>query len=152
MSFFTSTVMQRKKIQRHQKKFSLDGWWSNLLLKLGGKLDRIQVIYDERNKNLIQFGLFHKQISIDESVVPYYDHYSSKMFIRRKPICFRYKISMIWANNDYPYKMEIYTGKQWNEIVPLDSRIRIVKNFCLLLQTIFKQKYFLIISLLHTIW
>lgn len=112
----TTSVMSRKKFKEIKRNFHL---MDNTLLQ---PID-IQPIYDELNKKFIQFGLFHNQLSIDESMVPYYGHHSSKMFLRGKPIRFGFKIWMICSNNGYPYKMEIYTGKQSNEIAPLGTRV-----------------------------
>ncbi|KAJ8875797.1 hypothetical protein PR048_023698 [Dryococelus australis] len=50
------------------------------------ELGKIQPIFEELNKNLQQFGIFHKDLSINESMVPYYGYHSCKMFIRGKRI------------------------------------------------------------------
>ncbi|KAL3258170.1 hypothetical protein MRX96_046422 [Rhipicephalus microplus] len=65
----------------------------------------IAVFYDEISNSLRQFGVFNGSLSIDESMVPYYGHYSCKMFIRGKPIRFGYKIWMKCSSNGYPYAM-----------------------------------------------
>jgi len=56
-------------------------------------------------------------------MVPYYGHHSSKIFIRGKTIRFGFKIWMVCIHTGYPYKMEIYAGKQVNEAVPLGTRV-----------------------------
>ena len=64
----------------------------NLKLTPGNKMGKISPIYDVMNKNLVQFVVFHSLISIDESMVTYYGRLSVKMFIKRKPIRFGYKV------------------------------------------------------------
>lgn len=53
----------------------------NATLQKGDKLGKIRPIYEELNKKFQQFGVFHSKLSIDESMVPYYGHYSCKLFI-----------------------------------------------------------------------
>ncbi|KAJ8896026.1 hypothetical protein PR048_001367 [Dryococelus australis] len=120
----------------HQKGFHVDwkeiGQFFGLLLLSGYHsvptediLGKIQPMYEELNKNLQQFGIFHKDLSIDESMVPYYGHHSCKMFIRGKPIRFSYKVWLLCSNNGYPftYNMEIYGGKSASHNELLGSRV-----------------------------
>lgn len=118
-----SKIMSRSRFRQLKKYFHLVD--NNKDVKSGDKLAKIAPIYDELCKNLIQFGVFHDKLSIDESMVPYYGHHSCKMFIRGKPIRFGYKIWMICSSNGYPYKMEIYSGKQngAKADAPLGSRV-----------------------------
>ncbi|KRZ05321.1 PiggyBac transposable element-derived protein 3 [Trichinella zimbabwensis] len=41
-------------------------------------------------KNLIQHGMFHEKLSVDESIVPYFGRHGAKMFVKGKPI--RYQL------------------------------------------------------------
>ena len=59
-------------------------------------------------------------------MAPLYDHCSAKMLICGKSVLVGYKICKICANNGYPYKMHIYSGKYASEIVLLGTRV--VKN------------------------
>ena len=52
------------------------------------KMSKIEPLYEILNRNLIQFGIFNKLLSVDESMVPYFSRHSAKMFIRGKPIYF----------------------------------------------------------------
>ncbi|KRX27638.1 PiggyBac transposable element-derived protein 3 [Trichinella nelsoni] len=56
------------------------------------------------------FGVYQEKLSIDESMVPYYGHHSSKMFIRGKPIRFGQKIWSMTSTSGYPFKLELYSG------------------------------------------
>ena len=41
------------------------------------KLAKVLPLYDRLNKAFLQFGVFHEQLSIDESMVPYFGHHSA---------------------------------------------------------------------------
>ena len=56
------------------------------------KTAKVNPIYDQLLKNCLQFGIFDKLLSIDESMVPYRGHFSIKQYIRNKPIRFEYKL------------------------------------------------------------
>ena len=64
----------------------------NQRLTGGDKMSKISPLYNMLNCNLVQFCIFHKLLSVDESMVPYFGHHSTKMFIKVKPIRFGYKI------------------------------------------------------------
>jgi len=75
------------------------------------KVAKVQPLYDHLNTKLLQFGIFHEKLSIDESMVPYFGHHGAKMFIRGKPIRFGYKVWMLCSSDGYPYQATIYCGK-----------------------------------------
>ena len=66
------------------------------------------------NCYLVQFGIFHELLSVDESMVPYFVRHSAKAFIRRKPNHFGFKICCLCGSDGYPYHMQIYQRKQSN--------------------------------------
>ena len=57
-------------------------------LQIGKKLAKIQSLQDKVNRSLQNFGVFLKDLSIDEQMVPYFGRHFFKMFIRGKPIRF----------------------------------------------------------------
>ena len=61
--------------------------------------------------NCQQFGVFHKNLSIDESMVPYRGLHSAKQYIKGKPVKFGYKLWILCSSDGYPYNFEIYCGK-----------------------------------------
>ena len=61
-------------------------------LEQDNKAAKVLPIYNALIKNLVQMRFWHDDLSIDESMVPYYGRHSIKMFIKGKPIRFRYKI------------------------------------------------------------
>ena len=63
---------------------------NNNNLPAGDKLAKIRPLQDRVNASLQQFGVFAKDLTIDEQMVPFGRHYA-KMLIRSKPIRFGYK-------------------------------------------------------------
>ena len=55
----------------------------------------------------IKFGVFSKDLSIDEQMVLYFGRHSSKMFIRRKPIRFGYKIWGLASSYSYLINLKL---------------------------------------------
>ena len=54
----------------------------NQRLQGSGKWCKLRPLIDIVNEKLIQFGVFTKDLSIDEQMVPYFGRHSCKMFIR----------------------------------------------------------------------
>lgn len=106
-----STVMPRNRFRMLKKYFHLV---DNTQLEAGDKLGKIAPFYDEIGKHFRKFGFFHENLSIDDSMVPYYGHLSAKMFIRGKSNRFGFKVWMLCSANGYPYAMSIYSGKSLN--------------------------------------
>ena len=87
-------------------------------------MSKIQPLYEMLNQNLKQHGVFHQQLSVDESMVPYYGRHSTKQFIRGKPIRFGYKIWALCGVDGYPYKLKLYQGKEVAQnSLPLGTRV-----------------------------
>ena len=59
-----------------------------------------------------RYGIFYENLSIDESMVPYFGRHSCKQFIRGKPIRFGYKIWMLASNIGLPYHVAVYQDKE----------------------------------------
>ena len=62
--------------------------------------------------NLVQFGFFHRDLSIDESMTPYFGRHSMKMFIKAKPIRFGFKWWCLCGTDGYPYHIKLYVGRE----------------------------------------
>ena len=56
--------------------------------------------------------MFHKNLSIDKSMVPYRGLHSAKQYIKGKPVKFGYKLWMLCSSDGYPYNFEIYCGQR----------------------------------------
>ncbi|KRZ96417.1 Solute carrier family 2, facilitated glucose transporter member 3 [Trichinella sp. T8] len=74
-------------------------------------------------KQLLHFGVIQEKLSIDESMVPYYGHPSSKMFIRVKTIRFGQKIWAMTSTSGYPFKLELYSGVAEKTREPLGTKV-----------------------------
>ena len=76
---------------------------------------KIRSLADALNQKFKQFGIFSKELSIDEQIVRYYGRSSLKQFIRGKPIRFGFKQWMLCCGTSgYCYQMDLYQGKQKN--------------------------------------
>ena len=75
-------------------------------------MSKIAPLYEMLNRNLIQFGIFNKLLSVDESMVPYFGRHSAKMFNRGKPVHFSFRIWCLCVSDGYPYNMKIYQEKE----------------------------------------
>ena len=95
----------------------------NQKLMEGDKVAKVSPLYSILNTTLTKFGVFHPDLSIDESMVPYFGKHSCKMFIRGKLIRFGYKIWCLCGPDGYPYGLKIYTGKEERSAGPLGSRV-----------------------------
>ena len=56
------------------------------------------------NNQLIQYGVFSELLSIDESIILYYERNNCKMFIRGKSIRFGYKLWYVCDSKATPYQ------------------------------------------------
>ena len=50
------------------------------------KMAKVKPTYDVLNSKIQSFGILYSQLSIDESMVPYFGKHSCKQFIRGKSI------------------------------------------------------------------
>jgi hypothetical protein len=66
----------------------------NESLAIGDKTAKVSPLYKQLNENFMQFGVWHGNVRIDESMVPYYGKNSIKQFVRGKPIRFGFRL---WA-------------------------------------------------------
>ena len=88
------------------------------------KLAKIRKYLDLLNENFTQFGVFSQNLSIDKQMVPYYGHFSTKMFMRNKPIKFGMKVFFFLAfSQGYPFSFQAYTGKDDSSDQPLGERV-----------------------------
>ncbi|KAL3201142.1 hypothetical protein MRX96_043098 [Rhipicephalus microplus] len=103
-----ATVMARNRFRQLKRFFHVV---DNTQLKAGENWANFSRFTTKSSNVSPQSGVFNESLSIDESMVPYYDHHSCKLFICGKPIRFGYKIWMMCSSNGYPYAMEIYFGR-----------------------------------------
>ncbi|KAL1236734.1 PiggyBac transposable element-derived protein [Trichinella pseudospiralis] len=47
-------------------------------------MSKVTLLYSLLNASLVQYGIYHEQLSINESIVPYLCRHGTKMFIKGK--------------------------------------------------------------------
>ena len=88
------------------------------------KLTKLRPLFSLVNQKLIQFGVFTEHVNIDNQMIRYFWCHSCKMFIRGKPICFRYNNGVLCSDDGYQFKVTPYQGKSINSNQgPLGFRI-----------------------------
>ena len=88
------------------------------------KMAKVLPIYDLLNVTMKKFGILYKNLSVDESMVPYFGRHSCKRFIRGKQIRFGFKLWVISSSTGVPYHVSIYEGKEDGaDNEPLGSRV-----------------------------
>jgi len=93
-------------------------------LQTGSKAAKVLPLYNSLNQNLVQFGIWHSSLSIDDSMVPYIGRHSINTFNSGKPIRFGYKLWCLCGPGGFPYHMKIYTGKdEQDSSQPMGSRV-----------------------------
>ena len=76
------------------------------------KAFKIRPVMNHLNSTFKKYGIFEKNISIDEQMVPYTGHHSIKMFMKNKPIRFGFKQwVMASSGQNYVYSFDLYLGK-----------------------------------------
>ncbi|KRZ28749.1 PiggyBac transposable element-derived protein 3 [Trichinella pseudospiralis] len=97
---------------------------NNQKLPIGNKMSKVTLLYSLLNASLVQYGIYHEQLSINESIVPYLCRHGTKMFIKGKLIRFCYKKWILHESDNYPYHTIIYSGKEFQVLnVPLNTRV-----------------------------
>ena len=80
-------------------------------LPAGDKAAKVRPLLEELNRVLLQFGVIDSKLSVDEQMVPYFGRHSCKMFMKGKPVRFGFKLWVLASSGGYPYRVELYTGK-----------------------------------------
>lgn len=75
------------------------------------KLYKLKPLIDKLNINFRINGGLNENISIDESMIPYYGKHFAKQYIKGKPIRFGFKNWALCTSNGYMVSFDIYTGK-----------------------------------------
>lgn len=86
-------------------------------------ITKVQPLYNLLNQKHQAYGIFHEDLSIDESMVLYYGRHSWDQFIHAKPIRYGYKLCVLSSATRLLYNIEIYVEKY--EII-LVSHLEIV--------------------------
>lgn len=73
------------------------------------KLFKVRPLFDIINKNFKKIPP-QKNVSVDESIIPYYGHHGCKQFIRGKPIRFGFKLWCLADTSGFLQHAEPYAG------------------------------------------
>ncbi|KAK3878905.1 hypothetical protein Pcinc_016491 [Petrolisthes cinctipes] len=77
------------------------------------KAFKLRPVMDYLNKKFRAFGIFSRELSIDEQIVTYYGKHGLKQFLRGKPIRFGFKQWILCCGSTgYCYQMNLYQGKE----------------------------------------
>lgn len=116
-----ANAMSRNRFQEIKKYLHLA---DNTQIDKNDKMYKVRPLMNKLNKNFQQFGIFHKDLSIDEAMIKYFGHHSSKQFIRGKPVRFGYKDWMLCSSTGYCYNFDTYCGAAVDKTaLPLGSRV-----------------------------
>ena len=73
--------MSRDRYLKIKSHFHLE---NNQRLEAGNKVLKIKKIYKQLSDNCIKFGLFYKNLSVDESMVPYCGEHSANIVYNKQ--------------------------------------------------------------------
>ena len=78
----------------------------NAHLDVGDKMSKVRPLLSHMNEKFLTYfrAVQTQNLSIDESMVPYYGWHSCKQFIQGKPIRFGYKVWMLSTSLGYVVK------------------------------------------------
>lgn len=83
----------------------------NFKIDANDRLYKLRPLIEELNQNFRYHGGLEENLSIDESMIPYYGRHYAKQYIRGKPIRFGFKNWALCTSNGYMVVFDIYTGK-----------------------------------------
>ena len=79
-------------------------------LPAGDRMGKVRPLFSELNARFLHYFPCAKDLSIDESMVPYYGRHSAKQYIRGKPIRFGYKVWSLNTPVGYCIQLDPYQG------------------------------------------
>ena len=115
-----SGKMSRSRFREIKRFFHLA---DNQTLDKRDKLSKLRPFLKLVEKNLLQFGVFSPNLSLDEQMVPYFGRHSLRMYMKGKPIKFGMKVWILASDDGYPFSFDVYTGRSAGESGPLGKRV-----------------------------
>ena len=80
------------------------------MLNPNDKMSKVRALYAMINERCLLYAPGNKNLSIDESMIPYYGRHGCKQFIRGKPIRFGFKLWCLATRLGYLVQFEPYQG------------------------------------------
>ena len=102
-----SRAMPRNRFEEILRNFHVA---DNNNLDPSDKYAKVRPLVRELNDRFLKHFPITAQLSIDESMIPYYGHHSAKQFIRGKPIRFGYKMWCLTTPLGYLIQFDPYQG------------------------------------------
>ncbi|KAL8575850.1 hypothetical protein ACOMHN_014855 [Nucella lapillus] len=102
-----SGAMSRNRFDEHMRYLHLA---DNNTLDPNDKVSKVRAFLSMINERCLLYFPEQQNLSIDESMVPYFGHHSTKQFIRGKPIRFGFKLWTLADPLGYIVQFEPYTG------------------------------------------
>lgn len=84
-------------------------------LDVEDKFSKVRPLLAMLNERFLMYFLKEKNLSIDESMIPYYGRHGAKQFIRGKPIRFGYKMWALTTSLGYALQFEPYQGARGHQ-------------------------------------
>ncbi|XP_030747084.1 piggyBac transposable element-derived protein 2-like [Sitophilus oryzae] len=75
------------------------------------RLYKLRPLLNHLNESFKTHGSLEENLSIDESMIPYYGKHYAKQYIKGKPIRFGFKNWALCASSGYMISFDVYTGK-----------------------------------------
>lgn len=115
---FVANCMSRNRFQEIKRFVHLA---DNDNLDKDDKMAKLRPLMNLLNQKFLQWGVFHKELSIDEAMVRYFGHHSSKQFIKGKPTRFGYKDWLLTSSTGYCYSFDTYCGAKKSSPTPVNK-------------------------------
>lgn len=100
-----SNSMRLNRFEKILNNFHLN---DNSKLQSNDRLFKIRPVIDHLNESFLKYGILDENLSIDESMIPYYGKHYAKQYIRGKPIRFGFKNWALNTSNGYMLQFDIY--------------------------------------------
>ncbi|XP_054259672.1 piggyBac transposable element-derived protein 2-like [Macrosteles quadrilineatus] len=85
-------------------------------LDTSDRLYKLRPYIDSLSNSFLHHGGLDENLSVDESMIPYYGRHYAKQFIRGKPIRFGFKNKALCSSSGYLVAFDIYTGKDTDRL------------------------------------
>lgn len=119
---------------RFEEIFNSLHFTDNDTIDLTDKMAKLRPLLNILNENFLRYSTMEKDLSIDESMIPYFGRNSCKQFIANKPVRFGYKAWVISQKLGYCLQLDIYQGAS-NQKSKLGLGESVVLKFAHVLQT-----------------
>ena len=86
----------------------------NERLDANDKFAKVRPFLTDLNEAFLRNAPYDTDVSVDESMIPYFGRYKCKQFLRLKPVRFGYKAWVAASKGGYCLNVDLYQGKAGN--------------------------------------